>query len=280
MPHQSSVSTSWFPQNCFSTLGSSELSFAETLDLAARHQISAIEIRCLSGETIAPDNFSTLFPPVGAALAQLQAAQVDLTSLGTSVKLLDSKTGDIETLVKFAQFADQTQCKWLRIFDGGTIGSLPSPEDWERAQTLVTAWQSRRKELGLNAEIMIETHDGLTSVPSVVLFRQKLPQTALLWDSHHTWRAGGESLSDYYTAARDAIVHIHVKDSIDKPSARKSFTYCLPGQGEFPWEQLKPLVRDDQFSGKLSLEWERHWHPYLAPLAEALPPYQEILASW
>jgi sugar phosphate isomerase/epimerase len=63
---------------------------------------------------------------------------------------------------------------------------------------------------------------------------------------------------------------VHVKDSISVPSARHPFTYVLPGDGEFPMAPLLAALRADSFAGPLSLEWEKMWHPYLAPLDDAL----------
>ena len=69
---------------------------------------------------------------------------------------------------------------------------------------------------------------------------------------------------------RDHIVHLHVKDSTGVPSARHPFTYVLPGDGEFPMAGLLAALREDGYTGPLSLEWEKMWHPYLPSLDEAL----------
>jgi sugar phosphate isomerase/epimerase len=73
-----------------------------------------------------------------------------------------------------------------------------------------------------------------------------------------------------WRAIRGHVVHVHVKDSVSVPSARHPFSYVLPGEGEFPMTPLKAELRAANFSGPVSLEWERMWHPYLPPLDEAL----------
>jgi sugar phosphate isomerase/epimerase len=273
-----SPSPSWKPQLCLSTLGCAELSFGQTVALAAEHKLAAIEVRCLLGKTIEPANFPTLIPSDSDALTTMTQHRIQLCGLGTSVKLMNAQAEDIETLVKFARLAEKLQCPWLRVFDGGSMGETPTEQHLSSARALAAAWQSKRAELGLSANLMVETHDGLTSIAAIAKFRAELPEIAILWDSHHTWRAG-ESVSGYCAAAQSAIVHVHVKDSIDRPSARKPFTYCLPGLGEFPWPELGALMRQSEFPGKFSLEWERHWHPDLSPIQDALPLYREILQS-
>ena len=279
MKPNSSLQPRWSPPLCFSTLGCAELNFAQTIALAREFQIGAIEVRCLSGQTIEPSNFSTHFPPPSSAWPEVDTSKVELTGLGTSVKLMNPRPTDLDDLIHFARLADNLQCPWLRVFDGGNIGHPLSSDDLTAAQDLVNAWESARQKLNLNAQLMVETHDGLTSIEAITRFREVLPEVAILWDTHHTWRAG-ESLSGYHQTAKSAIVHIHVKDSIDVPSSRKPFTYCLPGEGQFPWSELGQLLRTQAFLGKISLEWERHWHPDLDPIQLALPLYRNILAQW
>ena len=58
--------------------------------------------------------------------------------------------------------------------------------------------------------------------------RRLAPPLRLIWDSHHTWRLGGESLKFTWEHLGPGLRHVHVKDSVDKPSARHPFTYVLP----------------------------------------------------
>ncbi len=97
---------------------------------------------------------------------------------------------------------------------------------------------------------------------------------SILWDAHHTWRKGGEDPLETWAAIQPLVKHVHFKDSIGKPSARHPFTYTDLGQGEFALGPLLDQLRADGFRGPVSLEWERKWHPYLAPLEDALAQLQ------
>ena len=83
--------------------------------------------------------------------------------------------------------------------------------------------------------------------------------------------SGARHLELFAVTQRGAgVVHVHVKDSVSRPSARHPYTYVLPGDGEFPAAPLFAELRAGGFDGPVSLEWERMWHPYLPPLDEAL----------
>ena len=133
------------------------------------------------------------------------------------------------------------------------------------------AWAGRGGVAGgWSCDVMIETHDSLFTAAAIGRFLAVAPDAAILWDAHHTWRKGGEDPLVTWRAIRGSVPHVHVKDSIGVPSARHPFTYVLPGDGEFPMAPLMAVLRADNFAGPVSLEWEKMWHPYLAPLDEAL----------
>ena len=133
----------------------------------------------------------------------------------------------------------------------------------------VAWWRAERKKHGWKADLMIETHDALFTAASIKQFLALAPGTAILWDSQHTWRNGSEAPLDTWRAIKSHVVHIHVKDSISQPSAKHPFSYVLPGEGEFAMPPLRAALAAE-FTGCVSLEWEKLWHPYLAPLDDAL----------
>jgi sugar phosphate isomerase/epimerase len=51
------------------------------------------------------------------------------------------------------------------------------------------------------------------------------------------------------------------------------------GQGEMNAEGLTQLLVDSNYSGILSLEWERMWHPYLDPIELALENLNKSFAA-
>ncbi len=256
----------------FSTLGCGDLSFAGVLELAQRHGLSAVEVRCLEGAPLEPDRFATTLPAPTASRDALTRAGCRTVVFGTSIKLFQATAADLETAVAFARLADELRCPWLRIFDGGQADTLPSPAAIAQVVTWWQRWQDVRRDLRLQADICVETHDGLVRCDALAALLRALPELNLLWDAHHTWRAG-ESLSAFHALAAPAIRHIHAKDSINRPSKRKPFTYCAPGSGEFPWTRFRELLENSGYRGCVSFEWERHWNPELAPLETVLPDF-------
>jgi sugar phosphate isomerase/epimerase len=164
----------------------------------------------------------------------------------------------------FIDWAEAANIAYLRIFDGGKkIG----PEDLDRSAALLDNWQAVRQTRGLNVDLMIETHDALSDFEQLLTFIEQVPAARILWDTHHTW-ARGSDLKMVWRQIERTVVHLHVKDSMMDSDGKRR--YVLPGRGDFPIVELLSLLQPNERQIPLSLEWERHWHPQLPPLADAL----------
>jgi sugar phosphate isomerase/epimerase len=251
----------------FSTLGCPQLSLDEALALAVKYGLGAIELRALGGSLDLPAYLTAQFGTPAALAAHLRGARVRVVALNTSLHVIGVTEEERATLLNFIPWAEALGVRWLRVFDGGKNGDAT-----EMAQAVETLawWKNLRREGGWQADLMVETHDSLFNAAAVTRFLAAAPGTAILWDSHHTWKRGGEDPPATWRAIRASVVHVHVKDSISVPSAKHPYTYVPPGLGEFPAAPLFAVLQADGFAGPVSLEWELMWHPYLSPLEDAL----------
>lgn len=257
---------------CFSTLGCPELGLEEACALAAKHGLPAIELRALGGSVDLAKYFEKAFGTPERLKTWAAGQSVRVVALDASLKLIGGIGVDRTQLAGLGPWAEALGVRWLRVFDGGK--TLDAAE-LAAARATLAWWQELRAQHGWQAQLMIETHDSLITGEALARFLAAVPEATILWDAHHTWRKGGEDPIVTWPVLRGRVVHVHIKDSIPVPSARHPFTYVLPGDGGFPVRQVLDLLRQEGFAGPVSLEWEKVWHPYLAPLAEALRVAQE-----
>ena len=247
---------------CFSTLGCSEMSLHEVADLADRHDIAAVELRTLSGTVDLISALAAEFENPAALADFIAPRNLRVAALNTSIKLFEST--DLSAIKPFIPWAEAVGATHLRIFDGGKqLGA----DDMKRAVTLLYDWQVTRESSGFDVDLMIETHDALADAERLAAFVELVPAAHILWDTHHTWARGADLGLVWDRIARN-IVHLHVKDSTADSDGRRH--YVLPGDGDFPMAELISLLRQNERHIPLSLEWERHWHPELPPLEDAL----------
>ena len=257
---------------CFSSLGCAEFSLDDVLSLARVNAIPSVELRSLGGTLDLPSYFAGLVGSPAGLAAKMRAATVRIVALDTSLKLAGSSDEDwIKITESFLPWAEALGGVKLRVFDGGTGGA---PDEISAMAARVEWWQLLRRERGWKSELMVETHDSLFTGSAVMKLIAKAPGVGILWDSHHTWKRGGEDPVTTWRVLAPHVTHIHVKDSASRPSAKLPYSYVLPGTGEFP---AAPLMRvlESEYRGDLSLEWERLWHPYLPPLEQALVSARE-----
>jgi len=252
---------------CFSSLGCPELSLEGALALATKHRVPQVELRALEGSVDLPAYFSARFGTPARLAAHVAASGVRIVAFDASLRLVGGTEADRTQLAALAPWAEALGVRWLRVFDGGK--AMTADELTAAAPTLQW-WRELRAARGWWVDLMVETHDSLLTAAAIARFQAAAPDTAILWDAHHTWRKGGEDPVATWWAIRSSVVHVHVKDSVGVPSARHPFTYVLPGDGEFPAAPLFEALRSDGFDGPVSLEWEKYWHPYLPSLDAAL----------
>jgi sugar phosphate isomerase/epimerase len=250
----------------FSTLGCPDLTLEESLALAERHGIKAIELRALGGNIELPAYFKKQYGAPAALAEKLRGQCVRIVSFGTSWNVIGGAVADREKFLEFVPWAEALGVRWLRIFESDkTLGA----DEFVQVVKTMQWWREQRTTAGWHADVMVETHGAMTTTGAIQRFLEAVPGAAILWDAHHTWKNGGEDPLSTWRAIRASVVHMHVKDSIRVPGAQHPYTYVLPGDGEFPMAPLAAVLRDE-FTGTVSLEWEKLWHPSLPSLDEAL----------
>ncbi len=254
-----------------STLGCAELSLPQICTFLGEFGLRELELRAVDGRLDLPQwAVDNGWPPMRAT-ALFAQHQIHFGVAGSSFKLVGNDERSRDEMVAFSKWADSWGAAYVRAFGGGTWGIPLTETDYNQAAHTVAWWYRERKRRGWRTQLLLETHDAFSaSGPCRNLMARLTEPIGIIWDSHHTWRLGDESPRESWSQLSKWIRHVHIKDSISKPSARHPFTYVLPGDGETPLGQIIELLAEHHFAGAISLEWERLWHPYLPPLREAL----------
>lgn len=259
-----------------STLGCAELSLPQICELLSEFGLRELEIRAVDGRIDLPQwAVDTGWQPYRAA-ALLAKHQIQFRVAGSSFKLVGNDEASRAEMLAFCTWANSWGARYVRTFGGGTWGQALTEADYDQAAQTVAWWQQEKRQHGWRIELLLETHDAFSaSGPCRDLLARLREPIGIIWDSHHTWRLGGESPRTSWSQLSKWVRHVHVKDSFAKPPSRRHpFTYVLPGDGEIPLGGIIEVLREHHFTGTVSLEWERLWHPYLPPLREALTRLQ------
>lgn len=253
-------------QRVISTMGCPEKSLGEVAALAQAHQLDGVELRALGGQVDLPAYFVETYGTPDRMWIEAKRMEVKILALNTSLRLAGATEADRTAFLLFVPWAEALGVRWLRVFDGGEPGSTTA---FNEAVATLAWWRGRRRAHGWKVDVMVETHDSLFTAETIHRFAAAAGSPAIRWDSHHTWKRGGEDPIVTWEGIKPHVVSVDVKDSISRPSARHPYTYVLPGEGEFPMKRLQQVLAKE-YRGVVCLEWEKMWHLYLPPLEEAL----------
>lgn len=261
----------------FSTLACPRWSVEQVIENAVSMGYDGVEWRLLDGEIIDPvrDHAKGVH-----AVSRCRARGLDVCALDTSCSFnhpsTEARKKQIADLLNWIRLAQEVQVSILRVF-GGADQQTNSPRP---SQDEVNTWvadslrQVASEAEGACVTVALETHDAYSSARRVANVLQLVNSNniAALWDSHHPYRVG-ETVEDVVDALQGRIAHVHVKDARRNPVDKASWQLTLLGEGEVPVRKQLHLLTQRGYTGYVSVEWEKHWHPELAEPEIALPQH-------
>jgi sugar phosphate isomerase/epimerase len=261
----------------FSTLGCPEWGLEEIVRFGREYGYATVGLRGVQGEldlVKVPE-----FQPAqrAATRVRLQEAGLPPEILLTSTRLVRASEAEraagLQSAMEHIDLARDLGVPFIRVFGG------PRPEGVSHEQAC--EWTvSGLRTLGDYASSrgvmpLLETHDYFcdTGLMSEVMEAAAHPSVGVLWDIHHPFRVAGEPIAESWRNIAKWVRFCDVKDSKIDSSARLGYRYVLIGEGDVPVGEALELLRAGGYTGCLSFEWEKIWHPDLADAHIAFPDY-------
>ncbi len=261
----------------FSTLACPKWSVEQVIENALGMGYDGIEWRLLDGNIIDPIRDST---NVIDAVSACRTRGLDVCAFDTSCTFNHTepevRAKQVEDLRNWIILAQKAHVPILRVFGGKdqeSIFSQPSLDTvnaWVADSLHLVASQAEQSSV----TVALETHDAFSSARRVanVLQAVNSGSIAALWDSHHPYRVG-ETVEDVVDALQGRIAHVHVKDACRDPTDSTGWQLVPMGEGEVPVREQLHTLTQRGYTGYVSVEWEKHWHPELAEPEIALPQH-------
>lgn len=260
-----------------STLGAPGIELQQVLRWLSEAAVPGLELRLSAGEIADPALSRSRRRQLRA---EIEAAGVVVTGIASYVKVASAVEDDmvIGALVAALDFAADLGAPVVRVFPGAPVEPglySRSPRLLEsraevdgRAARRLNAVGGFAEECGVLPAL--ETHDSHPTGNDIarILTRVNSP-VAAIWDVMHPWRVGEQleatwdALAPWLTLGKGSV---QIKDA----DLGDSTTPLLVGDGKLPTSQFGELLVRQGYSGPVTLEWEKAWHPEAAPLKEAL----------
>jgi sugar phosphate isomerase/epimerase len=264
------------PKLCFSTLGLPNTTLERAMAIGARFGFQAVEIRGATGAHLGIDDTAETR---AAAVECAKSHKLAISCLMgyTNFSTLDDKAREasIQSTLRYIQLAKDINAPVLRIFGG-------QPEDHDIAAAIPRAAAAIAQVTTTAAEakviLAIESHDAWCHSPNVLGLVNKVnhPNLKICWDPANAM--GIETPAQSFTQLKNHIVHVHLKDIKLQPDGKH--IAVLPGTGDVPMAQIARLLQSINYTGAVSLEWEKWWIPTLPDAEFAFRPFVKLFNGW
>jgi len=258
----------------FSTLACPDWSLDQVLEAAVSYGFDGVELRVISHEL-------DLWKLPEFQLGSLAATRKRIEDLGLRVTSVDSsacfhspdaqeRRRNVDSALRVAEIAAGLGAPSVRVFpDRIQSGCDRAQTAGWIVQSLVDVAQNL-ESTGVQA--WLETHGDFATWNAVseILQRVNRNDLGIIWDPANAFCQSSEA--PFLSPVMEAhLRHVHVKDL--KISAGGAANYMLTGEGEFPFDAMFAALERVRYQGFLSFEWEKQWHPELAPPEVALPHF-------
>jgi sugar phosphate isomerase/epimerase len=259
----------------FSTLACPDWTLKQAVELAVRNGYDGLELRFLEGE----DSLWKLSAFQGRELQRsrgliadsgLAIACLDTSCRFDSPEALERKRW-IDEGVRMAELAAQLGAPAIRVF-----GDRIQPgANREQTVTLISDSLNMLVEnlRGSELEVWLETHGDFASAADVEAVLSACPVVQIIWDPACAIIERGERPLESGLALQRWIRHAHIKDLSNENG---SWTPVLTGDGTIPLSEIRTVFETIGYTGYLSFEWEKKWHPSIEAAEIAVPHF----ANW
>lgn len=256
----------------FSTLGSPGWELREIVAGARRWDYDGVELRAVGGSLdllgraeFAPEQIST----TRADFEELEICCVD-TSCAFHSPDAAERANNVRVALAHAELAAKLGAPLIRVFPDRIQSGAARAEtrDWIAAGLREIA--SRMPD-GVN--VGLETHGDFARAEyaAEIVTLADHPHVKLIWDVANSVAAGDE-IDHAARVVQPYLAHVHLRDA--KPVAgSEHWLPVLAGTGRVSFAKAVAALRELNYDGFVSFEWEKYWHPEIEDPEVALPDF-------
>ncbi len=262
----------------FTTLGCPDWDFMKILKNTRELGIDSIEIRGLDGQMRA-ENISWFSEQNAVETKKILADhKVSICGFGTSVNFHDAqKRADAIVEGKEAiTVCARMGIPYIRVF-GDKLQGLDRDAVIKSVIDGISELCAYAKGTGVG--VLLEIHGDFNTLDAVLPVIEGVKASGadnfgILWDIEHSDKTYEDNYLEFYEPIKDYVKHVHVKDHKRDGG---QFNLCMIGEGDIPIPAILKTLKQNNYSGYLSLEWEKKWKPELPVPELAFPAFVEYM---
>jgi len=242
----------------FSTLGCPNWNFWDVFSTAKDLGYSAVEVRGIGRDIYAP-NIKQFSNDSDVTIQKLNTMGVGISMFTSAATFAvhNDQEKSMKEAKEYIDLAKKMNVPYVRImstdrpqFDGGDI---------VLCKKLFAELVDYADGTGVTP--LMETNGLFVDTKALTNFLNDIGgNSGALWDIHHPYRFGGETIEQSIDNLGDKIKYVHLKDSIVEKGAT---AYKMMGYGDIPLAKAINELKSINFDGYYTLEWVKRWNKEL-----------------
>ena len=204
----------------------------------------------------------------------LARAGLELANLTPYAKRLNAadpteRANNVDIMSKAIRLAARLGCPSLRLWSGDIVPGEDVRASFEFAVTSIVQVAKLAGDYGITLNLENHVHTLTPTIRDVLAMLEAVNSTAvraLLDPACLVMHPGAETGTQAIGMLGPRLALVHVKDVKIQVTGR--VIHVPVGQGDTGWARLLKALREAGYTGYLSLEYERRWHPDMLPAPE------------
>lgn len=258
----------------FSTLGCPDWELPQVVQTAKRLGYDGVELRALGGSLDLLKRPEFTANQLSSTRALFEDQEIEICCIDTSCNFHSpdslARREQVELALRHAALAAELQAPLIRVFPDKvqTGANREATRDY-----IVESLQQVAARLPATVTVALETHGDFARAESAaeIMTLVSHPQVSLIWDVANS-AAAGDSIGHAGRTVQPFLSHIHLRDA--RPViGSEHWLPVLVGAGKVSFFETLAVIKELNYDGYVSFEWEKYWHPEIEEPEVALPNF-------
>jgi sugar phosphate isomerase/epimerase len=258
----------------FSTLGCPEWDLATIIGAARQFGYDGIELRALAGSLDLLSRAEFIAPQLARTKTYFADEGIEICCVDTSCTFHSPdatvRANQVTIAMAHAELAAKLDAPLIRVFPDQI---QPGAQRDETRDWIASCLHAVAQQLPHEVAVALETHGDFANAEAAaeIVKLADHPKVKLIWDVANSV-AAGDAIEEAGRVVQPYLAHIHLRDA--KPvNGSEHWLPVLAGNGCVSFAKALASIKELNYDGYISFEWEKYWRPEIEEPEVALPDF-------
>jgi len=262
----------------FSTLGCPDWDLRQVAEAARKWDYDGVELRALGGGLDLLSRAEFAPSQIAITRAYLADEGVQICCVDTSCAFhapnVNERAHQVSVALAYGELAATLGAPLIRVFPDKI---QPGTQRDETRDWIAECLRNVADRMPDDVDVGLETHGDFAAAEAAteIVRLANNSKVKLIWDIANSV-AAGDTIEKAGAIIQPHLAHVHLRDA--KPVAgTEHWLPVLAGSGRVSFAKALSVLRELNYDGYVSFEWEKYWHPEIEEPQVALPDFSSAI---